>query len=130
MNEALVNECISEYFCRPCRDLSFLYHRTPSVETLGYSQYVKGAALMRADAAAIADWAMHHGFSIVSKDTDFYQRSVALGSPPKFIWLRVGNCATDVIVDLLRFHHTLIRDFIASEAESVLVSDRPARTQE
>jgi predicted nuclease of predicted toxin-antitoxin system len=49
---------------------------------------------------------------------------VALGSPPKFVWLRIGNCRTDVIVDLLRSQHTLIRDFIASETESVLVLDR------
>ncbi len=79
---------------------------------------------MRADDAAIADWATHHGFSIVSKDTDFYQRSVALGSPPKFIWLRVRNGGTETIVDLLRSQHALIRDFIASETESVLVLQR------
>jgi len=36
--------------------------------------HVKGVALMQADDAAIADWARHRGFSIVSKDTDFYQR--------------------------------------------------------
>ena len=60
--------------------------------------HVKSVALMRADDAAIANWARHHGFSIVSKDTDFYQTSVALGSPPKFIWLRVGNCGTEIIV--------------------------------
>jgi predicted nuclease of predicted toxin-antitoxin system len=51
--------------------------------------HVKSVALMRANDAAVADWARHHGFAIVSKDTDFYHRSVALGSPPKFIWLRV-----------------------------------------
>ena len=86
--------------------------------------HVKGVALMQADDAAIADWATLHGFSIVSKDTDFYQRSVVLGSPPKFIWLRVGNCGTETIVDLLRSQHAIIRDFIASETESVLVLER------
>jgi predicted nuclease of predicted toxin-antitoxin system len=86
--------------------------------------HVKGVALMQADDASIADWARHHDSSIVSKDTDFYQRSVALGSPPKFIWLRVGNCGTEIIVDLLRSQHALIRDFLANETESVLVLDR------
>jgi predicted nuclease of predicted toxin-antitoxin system len=66
----------------------------------------------------------NHGFAIVSKDTDFNQRSVALGSPRKFVWLRVGNCGTDVIIDLLRSRHALIRDFIVSETESVLVLRR------
>lgn len=86
--------------------------------------HVKNVALMQADDAAIAEWAARHSFSIVSKDTDFYHRSVALGSPPKFIWLRIGNCGAEVIVDLLRSQHALIRDFIASETESVLVLER------
>lgn len=86
--------------------------------------HVKSVALMRSDDAAIADWARDQGFSILSKDTDFYQRSVAFGSPPKFIWLRVGNCGTETIVDLLRSRHALIRDFIANETESVLVLER------
>jgi predicted nuclease of predicted toxin-antitoxin system len=88
------------------------------------STHVKGVALMQVDDSAIADWAKHHGFSIVSKDTDFYQRSMALGSPPKFIWLRVGNCATTAIIDLLRSQHAIIRDFIASETQSMLVLER------
>jgi predicted nuclease of predicted toxin-antitoxin system len=72
--------------------------------------HVKAASLMQADDATIAEWARGHGFSVVSKDTDFYQRSVALGSPPKFIWLRIGNCRTEEIIDLLRSRHALIRD--------------------
>jgi predicted nuclease of predicted toxin-antitoxin system len=79
---------------------------------------------MRADDAAVAESARRHGFTIISKDTDFYQRSVALGSPPKFIWLRVGNCGTEAILNLLRSQQALIRDFIASESKSVLVLER------
>jgi len=86
--------------------------------------HVKSVELMRADDATIADWANGHEFSIVSKDTDFYQRSVALGSPSKFIWLRVGNCGTKEIVDVLRSQHVLIQDFMQSETERVLVLER------
>jgi predicted nuclease of predicted toxin-antitoxin system len=39
-------------------------------------------------------YAEENGFVIVSKDSDFTQRSALLGSPPKVIWLRVGNCTT------------------------------------
>jgi predicted nuclease of predicted toxin-antitoxin system len=85
------------------------------------STHVKAVGLMRADDSAIAEWAKQHEFTVVSKDTDFYQRAVALGSPPKFIWLRVGNCTTGTIVDLLRKHGAIIREFIASENETVLV---------
>ena len=72
---------------------------------------------------------MRGQFTIVSKDTDFYQRAVALGSPPKFIWLRVGNCTTATIVDLLRKHSPIIREFIAAETESVLVLMRLSRSE-
>ena len=83
--------------------------------------HVKAASLMHADDSVIAEWATSHGLCIVSKDTDFYQRSVALGLPQKFIWLRVGNCGTDEIIHLLRSQHALIREFIASETERILV---------
>lgn len=43
------------------------------------------------------------------------------GHPPKFLWLRVGNCSTTFIVDLLRRNVELIRSFEASDAESVLI---------
>jgi predicted nuclease of predicted toxin-antitoxin system len=88
------------------------------------STQVKAVGLMRADDSIITEWAKQRDFTIVSKDTDFYQRAVALGSPPKFIWLRVGNCATGVIIDLLRDHAAIIGEFIASETESVLVLER------
>jgi predicted nuclease of predicted toxin-antitoxin system len=88
------------------------------------STHVKNEALTGADDDIIADWAKKRGFAIVSKDTGFYQTSVAFGTPPKFIWLRVGNCSTTIIVDLLRVHHALIAEFISSETETVLVLER------
>ena len=88
------------------------------------STHVKATGLVRADDSVITAWAMQGQFTIVSKDTDFYQRAVALGSPPKFIWLRVGNCTTGTIVDLLRTNSAIIREFIAGETESVLVLNR------
>jgi predicted nuclease of predicted toxin-antitoxin system len=88
------------------------------------STHVKPVGLLCADDGVIADWAKQRGFTIVSKDTDFYQRTVALGSPPKFIWLRVGNCTTAAIIDLLRTRAAIIREFIESETESVLILER------
>lgn len=90
------------------------------------STHVKAVALTESDDATVADWAKRHGFTIVSKDTDFYQRSVIHGPPPKFIWLRVGNCATSLIVELLRSNHSLILEFISAETESVLVLEKQA----
>ena len=91
------------------------------------STHVKNEALTQADDRVIADWANQRGFTIVSKDAGFYQTSVAFGTPPKFIWLRVGNCSTTVIVELLRLHHALISRFISTETENVLVLERSAK---
>ena len=85
---------------------------------------VKAVELARVDDSVIGDWAKRGGFMIVSKDTDFYQRSIAFGHPPKFLWLRVGNCSTALVVDLLRRNVDLIRAFGASAAESVLILER------
>jgi predicted nuclease of predicted toxin-antitoxin system len=61
----------------------------------------------------------------VSKDTDFHQRAIVFGHPPKFIWLRVGNCETGLTTNLLRSCYQVIRQFIESETESLLVLERP-----
>jgi predicted nuclease of predicted toxin-antitoxin system len=54
---------------------------------------------------AIWEYAKANGFTIVSKDSDFEERSILLGAPPKFIWVRVHNCTTAAIEGLcgLRF---------------------------
>nr|WP_245549381.1 MULTISPECIES: DUF5615 family PIN-like protein [Methylomicrobium] len=36
--------------------------------------------------------AKENDFVIISKDADFYERSMLHGHPPKGIWIRRGNC--------------------------------------
>jgi predicted nuclease of predicted toxin-antitoxin system len=50
-------------------------------------------------------------FVIVTKDEDFHSRSVALGHPPKVLWIRSGNCATDLVETLLRKNFNEITKF-------------------
>ncbi len=47
--------------------------------------------------------------------------SVLLGSPPKVIWLKVGNCSTDAIEALLRKVHGDVTAFIEEDFETCLV---------
>jgi predicted nuclease of predicted toxin-antitoxin system len=42
------------------------------------------------------------GYTIVTKDSDFGDLSVLRGFPPKVIWVRLGNCTTQQIEDLIR----------------------------
>ncbi len=66
------------------------------------STHVSLVGLERADDAIVWDYAAKHGYTIVSKDTDFHQRSFLLGHPPKVVWLRIGNSSTRDIERLLR----------------------------
>ena len=58
---------------------------------------------------------------IVSKDSDFQQRSLLYGTPPKCIWIRVGNRSTDEIERVIRQHFSLIQEFADREDESFLI---------
>ena len=75
------------------------------------SVHVREVGLRDSGDSEIWDYAKLNGFIIVSKDSDFQQRSLLYGFPPKFIWLRVGNCRTKLIEDLLRKHSAAIHTF-------------------
>jgi predicted nuclease of predicted toxin-antitoxin system len=57
---------------------------------------------------------------LISKDSDFIEKAVIKGHPPKIIWIKAGNCSTDKIELLLRKNQRLIEDFIADKENSVL----------
>lgn len=69
----------------------------------------------------IWEFARDNEFTIVSKDSDFHQRSLLYGHPPKLVWLRIGNCTRDNLVSLLAAHEQDIRTFNVDPNESVLV---------
>ena len=85
------------------------------------SVHVRDLGLREATDTAIWTHAQQHGFVIISKDSDFQQRSLLLGHPPRVIWLRVGNGPTRIIEDILRKQCPAIRTFERSAAESYLV---------
>lgn len=76
------------------------------------SMHVREVGLREASDATIWEFAKKNGFTIVSKDSDFQQRSLLFGFPPKSIWIRVGNCPVKPIEDLLRNRVDAIRAFV------------------
>jgi len=56
---------------------------------------------------------------IVSKDTDFRERSYVEGFPPKIIWLDVGNAGTASTFELLRRERQRIEHFEKQEESSL-----------
>lgn len=94
-----------------CRDLAGIFPNSVHVREIG---------LRDADDTVIWDYAARHGFAIVTKDSDFRQRSFLLGHPPKIVWVRLGNCSTSVLEALLRSHAADIEEFLADEQKSFL----------
>lgn len=85
------------------------------------SVHVGRLKLAEADDEAVWKYACENGYAIVSKDSDFQQRSLLLGSPPKLIWIRIGNSTTGEIEQLVRKHSVSIHTFDADPTQAMLV---------
>jgi predicted nuclease of predicted toxin-antitoxin system len=84
------------------------------------SQHVHDAGLGSADDRAVFAHARLHGFLVVTKDSDFADLAVSLGSPPKVVWLRLGNGSTSQVLEVLRSQLHSIREFAADPGSAVL----------
>jgi predicted nuclease of predicted toxin-antitoxin system len=109
--------------------LLFDENLSPKLPRLLHSQFpgsvhVRDCGLKGRTDQAIWEYARVNGFTLVSKDGDFYQRSLLLGAPPKLVWLCLGNCTRDQLLNLLLKHENDIR---ALESASELVLLLPSR---
>jgi predicted nuclease of predicted toxin-antitoxin system len=66
------------------------------------------------------DFAKENNLLIVSKDADMHDLSLVLGNPPKVIWLRLGNCSTWQVEDVLRRDFDAIKLFYEDGSLSLL----------
>lgn len=85
------------------------------------SAHVQSIGLDCASDEAVWNHAKAHGLIIVTKDTDFHERSVIAGAPPKVVWIRRGNCSTAMIEQILRRHRDDIQQLSADSGTSYLV---------
>jgi len=83
--------------------------------------HVRECGLLGLPDVNVWEYARANDFIIISKDSDFHQRSVLHGPPPKIIWLRIGNCSREKLVQLIARHEQDIRAFDADPFESILV---------
>jgi predicted nuclease of predicted toxin-antitoxin system len=84
------------------------------------SIHVRDCGLKGKSDQIIWDYAREHEFTLVSKDGDFYQRTLLFGPPPKLVWLCVGNCSRAELLNLLTRHAVDINR-LESATESVLL---------
>jgi predicted nuclease of predicted toxin-antitoxin system len=79
------------------------------------SSHVVYLNLDTADDATIRRFAEAEGFTLVTKNTDMVDLCVVKGAPPKVLWLRVGNCATGLVADVLEANQERINRFEHSD---------------
>ena len=73
--------------------------------------------LAEAPDIALREYALAHGFAIVTLDADLADLAILRGHPPKIIWLRCGNSTVAEVQALLRRHREQIEAF-GADAET------------
>jgi predicted nuclease of predicted toxin-antitoxin system len=84
------------------------------------SLHVRDVGMKATIDPVVWDYAKDDDLMIVSKDSDMHDLSLVLGSPPKVIWIRLGNCSTAQVENLLRRDFETINLFYTDESLSLL----------
>lgn len=84
------------------------------------SSHVAFHGLDRAEDIAVWSFARYGNYIIVTKESDFNGLLMLRGSPPKIIWLRVGNCTTAAIEAIIRRNYSSITSFAQDPDSSLL----------
>lgn len=97
-------------------DQNLSYKLVKQVESIfPGSNHVRLIGMEQAGDEDVWRHAQTNGFTIVTQDADFADRSNLFGHPPKVIWLRCGNQSAEFSARLLHAH---IRDILSFEQDS------------
>ncbi len=84
------------------------------------SLHVRDIGMQATADPSVWNYAKDNDFMIVSKDSDMHDLSLLFGTPPKVIWLLLGNCSTRQVKELLRREFEVIKFFYEDEFVSLL----------
>jgi len=84
------------------------------------SSQVTLLGLETATDSEIWHYAKANGFVIVSRDSDFHERSLVAGHPPPIIWLKIPNRSKTIILNTLLEHRTQIEQAIDKEKHACI----------
>ena len=87
------------------------------------STHVIAVNLASASDGEVWAFAANSSYTIVSKDSDFHQRSLLHGPPPKVVWLNLGNCTTVTVEGVLRRHQADLETLLTDEHAAFLIID-------
>ena len=85
-----------------------------------YSTHVYTLGMDESDDREVWDYAQHHNFIIVTKDSDYNELLTLRGFPPKVIWIRRGNCSTKDIESIVRTHKADIQQLTSDTTLGIL----------
>ena len=85
------------------------------------SSHVYHLNLSNASDIAIWNYAKSNEFTIVTKDTDFFDLVSLKGFPPKVIWIKKGNCTTEEIGGILENSCDKMMSFIEDDTNGILI---------
>ena len=63
----------------------------------------------------IWQYAKNNGFVIVSRDSDFQERSLVAGHPPQVIWLKIPNRSKTAVLNILLEHRVEIEQALIEQ---------------
>jgi predicted nuclease of predicted toxin-antitoxin system len=65
-------------------------------------------------------FARSNNYAIVTKDSDFNDLAICKGTPPKIIWIKLGNCKVVEIENILRQNVDAIKNFLNEPNSAIL----------
>ena len=73
------------------------------------STHVTLTGLEQANVTTIRQYTIDNDLIIVTKDADFYEMSLLHGSPPKIVWLKMGNQSKGETIKVLQNNRETIQ---------------------
>ena len=90
-------------------------------EVYGEVIHVEKLGMDEGSDTLIWDYPKTHGYTIVTKDKDFYQRSTLLGAPPKIIHLTLGNSSVRRTAEAMLNRKGHVLDFLGHPTKPYLL---------
>jgi predicted nuclease of predicted toxin-antitoxin system len=106
-------------------DENISYRIIKRIETIfPESSHVKFFNMLQTNDTIVREFAKEIDFMIVTNDSDFNDLVYLYGFPPKVVWLKTGNTATQNIVELLTHYKQEIIEFSKDTENGILVIEK------
>ena len=72
----------------------------------------------------IWEYARENGFTIVTRDADYFDRLTLYGTPPKVVWIRTGNLRLRALACLLQTAWPAVSSLLPTSDLVIIHTDR------